>query len=176
MIEAIHSLQPAEVSYSALIQMFDRGSARYRVIHHPAEGRTVAASLLRGHPLDAAAKSMVVRVRRDRRTASYVLAVVPGDRRVDLDALCELFGGVRADFAGTATAERLSGCVSGTIIPFSFHEELELIVDPSLLGHREIFFNLARLDRSVALSVDDYMMLAQPRIEYVSLSPALASA
>jgi len=33
----------------------------------------------------------------------------------------------------------LSGSVSGTILPFSFHPDLELIVDPVLLEHSEIF-------------------------------------
>lgn len=46
--------------------------------------------------------------------------------------------------------------ISGTILPFSFHPDLEIIVDPTLLEHPEIFFNAARLDRSLALSTKDY--------------------
>ena len=54
--------------------------------------------------------------------------------------------------------------MSGTILPFSFHPELELIVDPGLLKHPEIYFNAARLDRSLALNTEDYVRLAEPRI------------
>ena len=54
-------------------------------------------------------------------------------------------------------AEKLSGSVVGTVLPFSFNPELELIVDPSLLAHEEIVFNAARLDRSLYLKASDYV-------------------
>lgn len=50
----------------------------------------------------------------------------------------------------------MSGSVSGTIPPFTFHPELRFIVDPELLSHPEIVFNAARLDRSLALNTQDY--------------------
>jgi hypothetical protein len=47
----------------------------------------------------------------------------------------------------------------------TFSAELELIADRSLLEVDELFFNAARLDRSVALSTEDYVQIAAPRIE-----------
>jgi dihydropteroate synthase len=54
------------------------------------------------------------------------------------------------------------------ILPFSFSPELELITDPSLLADEEIFFNAARLDRSLALNAADYAAIAQPRLESIT--------
>jgi Ala-tRNA(Pro) deacylase len=54
-------------------------------------------------------------------------------------------------------AEKLAGSVAGTILPFSFNPQLELIVDPSLLANKEIYFNVARLARSMALKTTDYL-------------------
>lgn len=62
--------------------------------------------------------------------------------------------GERGDVQGAEPAGRAS--VSGTILPFGFHPDLELVVDPRLLEHPEIFFNAARLDRSLALNTQDY--------------------
>ena len=62
------------------------------------------------------------------------------------------------------------GSVAGTILPFSFNQELDLIVDPALLEHDELYFNTARLDRSLALSTSDYVALARPRIEGIAAS------
>jgi len=73
-----------------------------------------------------------------------VLAVVLGDRRVDLAALKELFGSTYVSFASRRVAERLTDSTSGTVLPFSFEEELELITDLALLEKEEIFFNAAR--------------------------------
>jgi Ala-tRNA(Pro) deacylase len=58
------------------------------------------------------------------------------------------------------------------VLPFSFDDALELVVDPGLLVHEEIFFNAARLDRSLALSVKDYVRVAAPRTEPIAGPPA----
>ena len=45
------------------------------------------------------------------------------------------------------------------------------IVDPALLEHDELFFNAARLDRSLALKTSDYTVLAQPRLARIVAAP-----
>ncbi|MFI6641747.1 YbaK/EbsC family protein [Streptomyces sp. NPDC050504] len=150
------------------MDLLDGAGASYRLIDHPAEGRTEHASLLRRHSLSQAAKCIVVRVALGRRARRYVLAVVPGNRQVDLDGLCELYSGTEASFATRAVAEDLAGSVSGSVMPFAFHPDLELVADPGLLSHDVIYFNAARLDRSVALATADYLTLADPRVEPVA--------
>jgi Ala-tRNA(Pro) deacylase len=44
---------------------------------------------------------------------------------------------------------------------------LHLVADPGLLEHDEIFFNAARLDRSLALATKDYLRLADPQVERI---------
>lgn len=154
--------------YTKLMALLEEHGAAHRLIEHEPEGATEAVSALRGHPLEQAAKCIVVMVKLDKKTKRYVLAVVPGDRRVDLGAVKALYGGVYAGFATQEVAERLSGSASGTILPFSFDPELELVVDPALLDHEEFFFNAARLDRSLALRTADYREIARPRTETIS--------
>lgn len=149
--------------YTKLIGLLDEGGAAYRVIEHEEQGATEAVSALRGNTLQQAAKCIVVMVKIGKKTKRYVLAVVPGDRRVDLNAVKALLGGTYAGFATQEAAERLAGSVSGTILPFSFDPELELVVDPALLANDELFFNAARLDRSLALRTADYEAIAEPR-------------
>ena len=68
-------------TYDRLIDLLDRHGARYRLIDHPAEGRTEIVSGYRGNALSAAAKCMVVMVKVGKKVTKYVLAVVPGDAR-----------------------------------------------------------------------------------------------
>ena len=157
--------------YKRLIGMLDDAGARYRLIDHAPEGRTIEASILRGHPAPQAAKCIVARVEVSRKTARHALAVIPGDRRADLSRLTRILGGRSADLAPRTVAENLAGCVSGSILPFSFNPELHLITDPDLLVHEELFFNAARLDRSIALATSDYLALARPQIEPISQLP-----
>ncbi|MFF0862706.1 YbaK/EbsC family protein [Nonomuraea sp. NPDC003560] len=151
-------------AYERLIADLDAGGARYRVIDHPAEGRTEQVSALRGHGVEQAAKCLIVMVKIGKKRTRHVLAVVPGDARLDLQAVKGLLEGTYVAFADKDRAEELAGSVSGTVLPFSHDPRLELVVDPSLLELPEIYFNAARLDRSLALATDDYVRLAAPRV------------
>lgn len=155
--------------YERLTELFVKSSVSYRVMRHAPEGRTDVASRLRSHPLEQAAKSIVTRVATGRRSRRYVLAVVPGHRRVDLDALAGQYGGREASFAVREIAERLSGSVSGAIAPFSFSADLEVLVDNGLLEHEEIYFNAGRLDLSVALPIAGYLDLVRPTVASIAV-------
>jgi Ala-tRNA(Pro) deacylase len=158
-----------------LLTLLRTSGTRHRLIPHAPEGETVRASLLRGHPLDQAAKCLVLRVALSRRRKRYLTAVVPGNSRVNLDRVAHLCGGVEASFATTEIAERLGGSVVGSITPFSFHPDLGLLVDTALLRHEEIYFNAARLDLSVAVNTEDYLELVNPEIADISTASADSS-
>ncbi len=148
---------PMSDTYERLIALLDAHHASYRLIDHAPEGRTDKVSALRGHPVAAAAKCIVLIVKIGKKTSRFVLAVVPGDARVDIARVKSLFDGATyVGFAATDLAERLAGSVAGTVLPFSFHP-----------GHAELFFNAARLDRSMALRTADYVALAKPRLEQI---------
>lgn len=155
-------------TYSQLIKFLDKNKAKYRLIDHPPEGRTEIVSPMRGNKLSQAAKCIVMMVKIGKKEKKFVLGVVPGDANMDLDAVKALFQGTYISFATKEIAEKLAGSVAGTVLPFSFNPELELIVDPTLLKNEEIFFNAARLDRSMALKTKDYERFAKPRLENIS--------
>ncbi len=157
-----------EDSYTQLITFLDGHEVPYRLINHAAEGRTELVSPMRGNALSQAAKCIVLMVKIGKKITRYILAVVPGDTMVDFQAVKALLGSTYVAFASPDIAERLSGGVAGTILPFSFSEELELLVDPSLLENDEIYFNAARLDRSMVLSTRDYITVAKPRLGHIA--------
>jgi Ala-tRNA(Pro) deacylase len=155
-------------TYQRLIALLDANGAQYRLIDHPPEGRTEIVSPMRGHPVAQAAKCIIAMIKIGKKVTKFVLAVVPGDARVNLNAIKSLKGGTYAGFAPPDRAEDLAGSVVGTVLPFAIDPRLELIVDPAIKDHDEIFFNAARLDRSIALSTADYVRLANPRFESIA--------
>src|SRR5437868_4088958 len=156
-----------EAAYTRLIALLDQHKAHYRLIDHEPEGRTELVSAVRGNRLSQTAKCIILMVKLGKKVTRYVLAVVPGDAKVDLQAVKALMRGTYVAFASSEVAERLAGSVAGTILPFSFNPELELIVDPSLLENDEIYFNAARLDRSMVLNTSDYVAVARPRLRSI---------
>lgn len=165
----------AATTYDQLMRLLADHGARYRLIDHTPEGRTEIVSRLRGHDPRLAAKCMILMVKRGRRERKHVLAVVPGDRRVSLEAVKALYQASYVSFASPDVAERLAGSVAGTVLPFALSGELELVVDPSLADSEEIFFNAARLDRSLALRTEDYLAIAKPRMASVAGPPDAGS-
>ncbi|WP_030602891.1 YbaK/EbsC family protein [Streptomyces fulvoviolaceus] len=170
----------ANGAYDRLISLLDTSSVDYKLIDHAPEGTTDAVCALRGHPASEAAKCIVLRVKVDQRTTRHVLAVVPGDRRVDLDAVRTLFaalpqlsaslepGTPTVGFSDAETAERLARAIPGTVLPFSFDPELEVVADPNVVAQPRLYFNAARLDRSLFISGADYARVAQPRVEPIA--------
>lgn len=99
-----------------------------------------------------------------------MLAAIAGEARLDLGSVKALLGGTYAGFAATEKAEELAGSVTGTVLPFSYSPQLELLADPGLLGRPIMYFNAARLDRSIELSTEDYVRLASPRVAPITLA------
>jgi len=165
----------SEETYNQLITFLDEHRVPYRLVDHIPEGRTDIISPIRGNALSQAAKCIILMVKIGKKVTKYVLAVVPGDTKVNLNAIKALLGGTYISFASTDIAEKLTGCITGTILPFAFTPELELIVDPTLLENDDLYFNAARLDRSMVLKASDYAEIAKPRLEAIALRDSTSS-
>jgi Ala-tRNA(Pro) deacylase len=46
---------------------------------------------------------------------------------------------------------------------------VELVVDPQVLAQPRLYFNAARLDRSISLATADYAAIADPRVAAIAV-------
>ena len=159
-------------AYERLVALLDAEGARYRILEHAPEGRSEIVSGLRGHPARESAKCIILMVKVGKKVTRFVLAVVPGDSRVDLEAIRRRADATSVRFAEKSLAESLAGSVSGTILPFPFDPRLELLVDTAVAGSTTMYFNAGRLDRSLALDTRDYLRIARPEVLPIAVPPA----
>ena len=150
--------------HDQLRALLDREGASYRVIEHAPEGRTEVIAKIRGNRIEQSIKSMVLQVRLTRKENIYCLANVPGDCRVDFDGVKAYYQADSVAFAKREKAEELTGCVIGSIPPFSFSDELQLVADPLIRQNEEVVFNAGRLDRSIMMNLEDYIRIAGPQM------------
>lgn len=155
-------------TFTVILGRLDDAGIGYSLLSHAPEGRTEAVSALRGHALDQAAKCVVLIVKTGRKQTRFVLAVVAGDHRIDIAAIKALFGATYVGFAASDVAERLARSEPGTILPFALDEAVSVVIDQGLAGHETFFFNAARLDRSLEMSVADYLRFEKPRIAQIA--------
>ncbi len=157
--------------HERLKNLLDREGAVYRVVEHEAEGRTEHIARIRGNRVEQAVKSIVVMIRFGKKEPRFALANVPGDCRVDLKAIRDLYGGTQSAFAPREKAEALTGCVVGAIPPFSFSDQLEVLADPLIQENEEVVFNAGRLDRSIFMKCADFIRIAKPRLARIAIRP-----
>jgi Ala-tRNA(Pro) deacylase len=155
--------------HEQLKSLLDANNAAYLVIEHEAEGRTEFITKIRGNRIEQAIKSMVVQVRISKKENIYALANVPGDCRVDFDAIKSHFNAAGIGMAPREKAEALTGCVIGSIPPFSFNEKLILLADPLIKENEEVVFNAGSLERSIFMKMEDYFRVADPQVVSIAV-------
>ena len=154
--------------HEQLRALLEREGANYRVIEHEPEGRTEVIAKIRGNKIEQSIKSMVLQVRLTRKENIYCLANVPGDCRVDFDGIKKYFNADSVAFARREKAQELTGCIIGSIPPFSFNDQLQLLADPLIQDNEEVVFNAGRLDRSIMMKLSDYLRIAQPKLVQIA--------
>lgn len=85
--------------------------------------------------------------------------------KADLDAIAKAFGGTRASSVKPSETNELTDFVFYSVSPFSFHPNLTLIADPSLLTrYDELAFNAGLLDYYIFLNTKDYERIISPKL------------
>jgi len=154
--------------FDRLVTLLREAKATFRIIEHEAEGRSEKISVIRGNRPEQAAKAMVLDVRGGGGGRRHVLAILPGNRKLDFVAVAALFEARKCGFASPESAEALTGCVMGSVPPFSLNPDLSVVVDADLLANQTLFFNAGRLDRSMELDTRDWIAVARPRIARIA--------
>lgn len=150
--------------HEQLCALLDAEGATYHVVEHEPEGRTESIAAIRGNRIEQSIKSIVMQARVSKKENIYCLANVPGDCRVDLEGIKRHFDAKGVGMAPREKAEALTGCVIGAIPPFTFSDQLHLLVDPLVQENAEVVFNAGRLDRSIFMNLDDYIRIAKPQL------------
>ncbi len=103
---------------------------------HGKKGALFAASAT-GFPLEKLIKTLVV----DLGKGSYVLGLLPGTEQLDMKKLAKLCSAKRAAMADTATAERLTGYLTGGISPFGTKHNIPAVMEKKLMDHDRVMIN-----------------------------------
>lgn len=154
--------------FDRLVALLSAAEAKFRVIEHEPEGRSEAISVIRGNRPEQAAKAMVLDLRGGGSGKRHVLAILPGNRKLDFGAVAALFEARKCGFASPDTAQALTGCVMGSVPPFSLDPALSIVVEEDLLANDTLFFNAGRLDRSMELDTLDWLAVAKPRVARIA--------
>ena len=156
--------------HKRLVALLDEHGVNYRIIEHEHEGRSEEISRIRGNHPSQAMKAIVVSVKGGGLGKRNALAIIPGNQRLNMRALNAVLGAQKGSFASSDKATELTGCVMGAIPPFSFLNDLKIVVDSKCKDNEEVCFNAGRLDRSIFMKFADYERIVQPQFAEISSS------
>jgi Ala-tRNA(Pro) deacylase len=140
----------------------ERG-ARFRLIEHAPVFTSEEASRVRGTPIEAGAKALVL-MAPDR----PVHVVLPGDRRLDNARLRAILGTRTLRFATPEELLALTGCVPGAVPPFGNLFGLSVFVDEQLAQREEIAFNAGSNTVSIVMRCADFLDLSAATVHQLS--------
>lgn len=92
----------------------------------------------------------------------YLMAVIPGDRHVELNALSKKLGRRLQLADETRITSAFRDCQPGAIPPIGPAYNVETIVDESLVGRQKVCFVGGDHDRLICVDGDDFVRLVQP--------------
>jgi Cys-tRNA(Pro)/Cys-tRNA(Cys) deacylase len=130
------------------VTLLRRKGVPHRIVRydHLRKGAVFAADAT-GTPLHRTVKTLVVEVG----AGEFILALMPGDRRLNLKSVANLLQVKRAQMAGREAAERLTGYPVGGISPFGTRQRLPVVLERTLLDHARVLVNAGRRGLMVAL-------------------------
>ncbi|MBI2310245.1 hypothetical protein HYU90_00230 [Candidatus Collierbacteria bacterium] len=151
---------------SKIIDLLKNGGYWFETFEHePVRTSEEAGKVRTGYSLAQGAKAMIVRVKKSATDKSFVMLVLPGDRRFDFAKVKQLFDAKDIRFATEEEVVKLTGRVlPGGVPPFGNLFGLPVVADPLLFENEKIVFNAGDRSFSVAMKSADYQKIVGPRV------------
>jgi Cys-tRNA(Pro)/Cys-tRNA(Cys) deacylase len=101
-----------------------------------------------------------------------ILAVIPGDRELDLKALAAALGEKKVELPTQREAEQITGLQAGGISPLALiNKGFQVILDESARGYEQIHVSGGQRGLNIRLATADLAALTRARYASVSKSP-----
>lgn len=117
-----------------------------------------------GFALERTVKTLVVKIAPQR----HVLALVAGDRQLDLKAMARFLSVKKTELSDSVTAERLTGYHVGGISPFGIRQALPVIMDKGILAGEEILINAGQRGMMLKMSPADICAALNCKVAAIS--------
>jgi aspartyl-tRNA synthetase len=142
-----------------ILNLLQTGGVSYQYLSHAPVFTSEEAEKVRGGQLKEGAKALVLQADKE-----FILFVLPGDKRADLDALKEHLKVKKLAMASADSVLQKTGLKVGSIPPFGSSMGLKTYMHSALAENAQIAFNVGRHDRSIVMDFADFERLEKPEV------------
>lgn len=137
----------------------------YRFIEKTETIHTADAAKAAGIELNRLTKNLVSKTD----SGEYVLLIVPGDKKVDLDKAAKILGVRKVRLVPFDQAEEVSGYPPGGTPSIGHKTPMKIVVDKSLLLHRTVFCGGGSRTKLLELKIEDIVRVGQAIVADISV-------
>jgi Ala-tRNA(Pro) deacylase len=101
----------------------------------------------------------------------FVVAVLPGSRKIDFEKVAKLFGNGKVQLATEfEIAAHCPDCEFGVLPPFGSRYGMKTIVDSNLAADEEIVFDANTHNEAIRMRFDDFVEFEDPLVAAIAVS------
>ena len=146
-----------EAVFSRVENLLTQHGVRFDVLRHQPVFTSEEAAAVRGVPLSTGAKALICKV-----DTSFVMFVIPADRKLDSKRIRQSLGIRALRFATPDELRELTGLAPGAVPPFGSLFGLPTHCDARLAENERINFNAGDNSISVSIQCKDYLQAERP--------------
>lgn len=139
-------------------EILKQNNIAFKVFIHKPVFTSQEAANERGLELKQGVKALVFK------NGKFILALLPGDKKVDAKKLSKLISVKDLRLAGPDEVLRITNCEIGSVHPFGFFHNLETYMDEKVLENKIVDFNIGLHTESIAMKSEDLVKVIKPKI------------
>ncbi|OGL53759.1 hypothetical protein A3K55_00855, partial [Candidatus Shapirobacteria bacterium RBG_13_44_7] len=143
--------------FKAIIDLLNQHGIQYQLIKHQPVFTCEQAADVRGTTLHQGAKALLLKTNN-----YFVLAIMPGDKRLDSKKLKNYLHAKNLRFATPDEVKAQMGCEIGACYPFGSLINIRMIVDSGLSQNQQISFNPGVHNQSIIMKYSDFKSIVSP--------------
>lgn len=143
-----------------VIEFLDKEAVRYKQSEHPPTFTAQEMAAVEHEPGRFVAKPVIVKV-----DGKYLMCVLSACCKIDLGRLKDQLGAGSVELADETEIGRIfDDCELGAEPPFGNLYNLSTVMDKALEEDDHIKFQAGTHDKAISMSIDDYLILVQPKV------------
>lgn len=145
--------------YKKITGKLRENKIKFSEIEHEPVFTSEQAAKVRNAPMNCGIKSLILKTKK-----GFVLAILPGDKKIDSKKFKKLPGIKDFRFATPEEVNKTVGCEIGSCYPFGSIPNIPIYADISLDKCIEIYFNPGLHDKTIEMHWTDLKRIEKPNM------------
>jgi len=130
----------------------------FEVIEHEAVFTSDIAAKLAGYDINEGIKSIIMKLSP---SGEFVLACVPGGKRIDYKKMRFLTSAKKIRFATAEEVKELTSLTIGSCCPFGYNITIKTFIDKDLYSKEYLYFNPGSHTKTIKLKSSDFKKIVK---------------